>query len=385
MIKIPYGKQWISKEDVQAVTETLTGDFLTQGPAISKFEQAICERTGAKYCVAVCNGTAALHLAVRALDIPAGSEGITSPITFAASSNCMIYNGMRPAFADIEPKTYCIDPVEIEKKISKDTKLIVPVDLAGQPCSMKEIKAIAKKNNLAIVEDASHAIGSKYEDGSAVGSCTYSDMTTFSFHPVKTITTGEGGAITTNSPVLYEKLKLLRTHGITKDQNLLSQNPGPWYYEMIDLGFNYRITDIQAALGISQLQRLDSFIQRRREIVQRYNTAFSQLPHFTIPFEQPEVYSAWHLYIAQIDFNAINKTRVQVMSELESKGIGSQVHYIPVHFLPYYQKNYHTKSGDFPIAENYYERALSLPLYPKMNDEEVQEVIKAVTGIVAQI
>ncbi|MDP3014641.1 MAG: aminotransferase class I/II-fold pyridoxal phosphate-dependent enzyme, partial [Candidatus Subteraquimicrobiales bacterium] len=279
---IPYGKQWIDEDDIKAVEEVLKSDFLTQGPKIAEFEKAICRYTGAKYCVAAANGTAALHLAVLALEIKRGSEGITSPITFVASANALIYGGLRPIFADIDEKTYNIDPTEIKKRITLKTKVLIPVHFAGQSADMAEISKIAKSKDLLIIEDAAHAIGSRYADGAKIGSCGYSDMTTFSFHPVKTITTGEGGAITTNSGKLYKRLLLLRTHGITKDEKELSQTPGPWYYEMQALGYNYRLTDIQAALGISQLKKLDKFKFRRREIVEAYNKAFSSLPSITI-------------------------------------------------------------------------------------------------------
>lgn len=378
---ISYGKQWIENDDIDAVVDVLNGDYLTQGPKIEEFEKAICNYTGAKYCIAVSNGTAALHLAALALDIEKGKEGITSPNTFAASANCMVYAGIRPVFADIKKDTYNIDLEEIKKKATRDTKVIVAVNFAGQPADLQEIYLWAKKNGICIIEDAAHAIGSKYSDGSKVGSCKHSDLTTFSFHPVKTITTGEGGAITTNNEKLYKKLLLLRSHGITKDVNLLNQNPGPWYYEMQELGFNYRLTDIQAALGISQLKKLDNFVARRREIVAKYNIAFRKLNSCTIPFEKEGNYSAFHLYVLQIDFVKLGKSRKQVMEELAEKEIGTQVHYIPVHLQPYYRKKYGCKTGDYPVAESYYDQCLSLPLYPKMSDKEISYVIKSIKRI----
>ncbi len=375
---IPYGRQWIYEDDINEVIKVLKSDFLTQGPKVWEFEKAICDYTGAKYCVAVSSGTAALHLAVASLGIDKGTEGITSPNTFVASANCLIYNGLIPVFADIDDRTYNIDIKEIKKKINKNTKVIIPVDFAGQPADMKEIYELARTNNLFVIEDASHAIGSRYEDGNFVGSCKYSDITVFSFHPVKTITTGEGGAITTNSNELYEKLQLLRTHGIIKEEKYLRENPGPWYYEMQELGFNYRLTDIQATLGKSQLNKLNFFVERRRDIVRKYNEAFKNIDFLTTPYEKEGVYSAFHLYVLQIDLKKIGKTRKKVMKELMSKNIVTQVHYIPVHTHPYYQKNFGYKWGDYPVTESYYKKALSIPLYPKMTDEDNNYVIGGV-------
>jgi UDP-4-amino-4,6-dideoxy-N-acetyl-beta-L-altrosamine transaminase len=378
---IPYGKQWLDSNDKKAVLDVLNSDFLTQGPKVEEFEKAICRYTGAKFCVAVSNGTAALHLAVLALDIPDGSEGITTPITFVASANCLLYNNIKPVFADIDPQTYNINPDEIKRNINRKTKVIVAVDFAGQPAEMKKIYQITKHNKLFIIEDAAHAIGSKYPDGAKVGSCKYSDMTTFSFHPVKTITTGEGGAITTNNRKLYEKLLILRTHGITKDSDKLSVNPGPWYYEMQELGFNYRLTDIQAALGISQLKKLDNFVKIRRNIVIKYNDAYQVLENITVPYEKPNNLSAFHLYVLLIDYKKLGKSRKQVMDALKNRGIGTQAHYIPVHLQPYYKKHFKFKSGDYPVAESYYSNCLSLPLFPKMTNSDINRVIKEVKNV----
>lgn len=374
---IPYGKQWINDDDIQAVVDVLKSDYLTQGPKIKEFEDKICSITSAQYCVVVANGTAALHLSVAALNLEKGREGITSPNTFASSANCMLYNNLIPRFADIEPSTYNIDYQYILDLINNKTKLIIPVHFAGQPADMLKISQIAKKNNLRVIEDAAHAIGSQYADGSYVGNCKYSDLTTFSFHPVKTITCGEGGAITTNSKELYERLLMLRTHGITKDENKLSQNPGPWYYEMQDLGFNYRLTDIQASLGLSQLNRLKEYKERRREIVEKYNKSFKDIEWLKIPHESDGISSCFHLYVLQFDFDKIGKTRKEVMNILSSKNIGTQVHYIPVNHLPY-----HSKNNDFcSNNEYYYSQCLSIPLYPKMSKKDINYVIKSIIGL----
>ena len=375
---IPYGRQLIEDDDIAAVVATLKSDFLTQGPKIVEFEQAICNYTGAKYCVAVSNGTAALHIAVAALDLPQGSEGITSTNTFTASANSMAFCNVKPVFADIDPVSFNISPVSVESKITKKTRLLTPVHFAGQPVEIEKLSGIAKSHGLRVIEDAAHAIGSSYRDGGKVGNCNFSDMTIFSFHPVKTITTAEGGAVTTNDPDLYQRLLFFRSHGITKDPAILEQNPGPWYYEMHELGFNYRITDMQAALGITQLKKLDRFCACRREIVKTYNNEFKNLPWLKTPVEAEGVQSCFHLYVVQIDFNAIGKTRMELMKELLSKGVGSQVHYIPVHTQPWYKKTYGYKLGDYPVAEKYYEKCLSLPLYPGMTDTDVKTVIAAI-------
>ena len=379
---IGYGHQYIDDSDIEAVVNVLKSDYLTQGPSVTAFEKKICEITGAKYCVSVSNATAGLHIAVAALELGEGAEGITTPNTFLASSNCMVYNNVKPVFADIDPVSYNIDPKEIEKHISAKTKLLIPVHFAGLPCDMKKINTIAKKNNLHVIEDAAHAIGSQYADGSYVGNCKYSDMTVFSFHPVKTITTGEGGAVTTNSDELYQKLLMLRSHGVTKDEGVLTKNPGPWYYEMQSLGFNYRMTDMQAALGVSQLNKLDFFKKRRREVIAMYNKAFADMRYLKTPYEPENVCSCFHLYVTQIDFESLGKSRVQVMQELRDKGIGTQVHYIPVPTQPYYKNTFGYKDGDYPVAEKYYEQELSLPLYPDLSDDDVNTVIKAVKEVI---
>lgn len=379
---IPYGQQFIDQDDIDAVVRVLKGTHLTQGQSIPDFEQAICKSTGAEYCVAVANGTAALHIAVAALNLPPGSEGITSPITFVATSNSMLYSGIKPIFADIDPLSYCLAPEEVEKQITPQTKLIMPVHFAGQTCDMKAINKIAKQHDCYLIEDAAHAVGSNYADGSKVGSCRYSDMTIFSFHPVKTITTGEGGAVTTNNKALYEKLCALRSHGIISDPAKMTQCPRPAFHEMHSLGFNYRMTDIQAALGLSQLQKLERFKAARRRIVELYNNELAGIDGLILPFERNNLDSCFHLYVVKIDFSRLGKDRGKVMEELRTKGILTQVHYTPVHTQPYYQNKFGYKWGDYPQAEAYYEQCLSIPLYPAMTDGDIQTVIKAIKDIV---
>ena len=373
---IPYGRQCIEQDDIDAVVEVLRSDYVTTGPAVTDFEKAVAEYTGAKYAVAVANGTAALHVACLAAGLTEGDEVITTPITFAASANCALYCGATPVFADIEADTYNIDPVEIEKKITERTKAIIAVHFTGQPCKMDEIHAIAKKHNLLVIEDAAHALGADYK-GKKIGSI--SDMTTFSFHPVKHITTGEGGMITTNSKELYERLILFRSHGITRNEEMLTKNEGGWYYEQLDLGYNYRITDIQCALGISQMKKLDRFVARRREIAARYDKAFAEVEQIITPKQEEGCNNSWHLYVIQVT----GQERKEVFDQLRAKNIGVNVHYIPVYKHPYYQQNGYSevccKNG-----EQYYERAISLPMYPLLSAEEQDYVIEAVKEIVEE-
>jgi UDP-4-amino-4,6-dideoxy-N-acetyl-beta-L-altrosamine transaminase len=365
------------------VEDVLKSNFLVQGPCVAKFEKAICDYTGAKYCVAVSSGTAALHVAVLALGVAPGDEGITTPNTFVATSNALIYGGLVPIFADIDERTFCLNPKEIKKKITAKTKVIIPVDFAGQPAEMEQIYSLARRKKIFVIEDAAHAIGSKYANGSRVGSCTYSDLTIFSFHPVKTITTGEGGCVTTNSKKLFERLILLRDNGITKNSKKLSQNPGPWYYEMQNLGFNYRLSDFKAALGLSQLKKLNGFVKRRHQIAKRYNKAFQDLSNLTVPFQQGKVESAIHIYVTQIDFEKMKTTRKEFMGELKKRGVGSQVHYIPVYRQPYYKKNFGSQKAKFPVCEKYYKSALTLPLFPRMSERDVDHVIKTILEMVS--
>ncbi len=379
---IGYAGQMIDGEDIEAVAEVLRSDYLSQGPKIEEFEKKLADFTEARFCVAVSSGSAALHMAVKALDLPEGIRGITSPITFAATANALIHNRISLDFADIDSRTYCLSPAAFENKIDGNLKVVIPVHFAGQPAEMPAIFETARKNGIFIVEDAAHALGSRFADGLPVGACSYSHMTIFSFQPLKTITTGEGGGITTNDPEIYARLLQSRNHGIVKDEakfkDYRPEVHGPWYHEIQSLGFNYRMTDFQAALGISQLKKIDRFIARRRAIVRSYNQAFENLEWMTVPFEKPEIHSAFHLYVVKIDFKKIRKSRTQVMKELKARGVGTQVHYIPLHLQIYYRENFNFKEGDFPVAEHYYSQCLSLPLKVGMNDDEVGRVIEAV-------
>lgn len=376
---LPYGLHWIDEDDIQEVLKVLKSDWITQGPKVKEFEEKLANYCGAKYAVAVSSGTAALHLACLALGVKPGDEVITSPITFLATSNSVLYCGGKPVFVDIDEKTYNIDVNKIEKNINKNTKGIIPVHFAGQPCDLDRIREIANKYNLWVIEDTAHALGAEYK-GKKIGS--FSDLTIFSFHPVKAITTGEGGAITTNNKVLYEKLLMLRTHGVTKDNSKFKMQNAKlkgvqWYYEMQELGYNYRITDFQCALGISQLKKLHKFIKRRREIVQIYNEAFKNVKEITTPCEKPNVKSAYHLYVLQIDFKKICKTRRQLFDYMRENNILLQVHYIPVYLQPYYQQLGY-KKGICPKAEDFYQREISLPLYPSMRNTDVKYVINTI-------
>ncbi|MFA5074981.1 MAG: UDP-4-amino-4,6-dideoxy-N-acetyl-beta-L-altrosamine transaminase [Candidatus Babeliales bacterium] len=378
-----YGKQSISIRDIWAVIKTLRSPWLTQGPKIKEFEKAICDYTGAKYCVALSNATVALHVSLLALNIKIDSEVITSPNTFVASANAILYVGGTVKFADIEKDTANIDPEEIKKQITKNTKAIIPVHFAGQSCDMEKIYGIAKQHNLFIIEDAAHAIGSLYKNHK-VGSCKFCDMTIFSFHPVKTITTAEGGAITTNNKNLYEKLLLLRTHGITKNsekfQDKSIENHGPWYYEQHLLGYNFRLSDIHAALGISQLKRLDKFKEKRKKIVGIYKQEFSGDPRFEFLEEKEFSDAAFHLCPLLINFEKIKITKKELFAKLQEYNINLQVHYIPVHTQPYY-KNIGFKIGDYPVAEKFYDQEISLPLYPDLSYKDVKKIIKIIKDL----
>lgn len=378
MKTIPYGHQWLDKNDIKEVVKALASDWLTQGPMVKEFERKLCDYTGTKYAVAVSSGTAALHLACLAAGLKPGSEVITTPLTFLATANSILYCGARPVFADIQFDTLNIDPEEITKKINKKTKGIIPVHFAGHPCDSERISAIANKHGLIVIEDAAHALGAQYKN-TRVGSCRYCDMTIFSFHPIKSITTGEGGMVLTNNKKYYEKIILLRSHGVTRERkSLTDQGNGDWYYEMQQLGFNYRITDFQCALGVSQLEKLDNFIARRRSIAKKYNEAFKSEKDIIIPVEEKGAKSSWHIYPIRI---SPAFARDDVFRKLSQKGIGVNVHYIPVHLQPYYRDTFGYKVGDFPVAEEYYRRTLTLPLFPGMTLADVKYVINNLKNI----
>lgn len=379
MKAIPYGHQHITDEDIQAVIETLKSDYLTQGPKIIEFEQAFARYVGAKYAVAVSNATAGLHLAATALQVRSGDKVIVTPITFAASANCIRYcNGM-VVFCDIDPDTYLMDIKKLRRLLETNPpstfKGIVPVDFAGYPHQMEEFRQLADEYGLWILEDACHAPGGYFIDSNGekqfCGNGKFADVTVFSFHPVKHIATGEGGMVTTNDKELFDRLSLLRTHGITKNPACLHENHGEWYYEMQELGYNYRLTDFQAALGLSQLKRADEGLKRRQKIAVRYNEAFKRIADIQTPYASPDVFHAYHLYIIQVP------DRLDLYNYLHENGIYAQVHYIPLHLMPYYREQ-GNKPGDLPVAEKYYSRCLSLPMFPTLTDEEQEYVIKKI-------
>ena len=375
-----YGRQCIEQDDVDAVTATLLSDYITCGPKGQELEQALCEITHAKYAVAVSNGTAALHLAALAAGFGEGDEVIVSSITFAASANCVLYCGAKPVFADINPQTYNLDPESVRKLITPKTKGIVAVDFTGQAVELDEIRAICREHNLLLIEDAAHAIGTKYK-GQPVGSIA--DMTCFSFHPVKTITSGEGGAITTNDEQLYHKLMRLRTHGITRNQEEMGHpTDAKWYNEQVELGYNYRLTDFQAALLISQLRKLPRFSARRRELVEKYDKAFSDMPEIIVQKEILESDTTRHLYILRLNLELLTCDRRQFFDALYAENTCPQVHYMPVYYHSYYEKLGYQR-GICPNAEKYYEEVMSIPLYYSLTDEEAEDVIRAVKKVVA--
>lgn len=372
---LSYGQQWIDEEDIQSVIKALKSPFITQGPKIEEFEKKVADYVGTRYAVAFANGTAALHGACFAAGVGEGDEAITTPITFAASANSVLYGGGKPVFVDIDERTYNIDSIKVEKAITPRTKAIIPVDFTGQPVDIDVIRQIADNYNLVIIEDGAHSLGAVYK-GKKVGHLA--DMTMFSFHPVKHITTAEGGMIVTNSTEYAEKLRLFRSHGIINYD--LSKDEGPWYHEMVELGYNYRMTDLQAALGISQMKKLNMFVQKRREIATLYNQAFSKLEGVRIPYQLEGTNSSWHLYMLSLDLDKFSVGRREIFEALRAENIGVHVHYIPVYLHPYYQQLGY-KKGLCPIAENWYETALTIPLFPRMVHEDINSVIDGVKKV----
>ena len=391
--KIYYGHQWIDDDDIKAVEDVMRGEYLTCGPTVTELEKRLCEVTGAKYAVAVANGTAALHCAMIAAGMGEGDEVITTPLTFAASVNCAVYVGAKPVFADVDPDTYNIDPDSIEAHITDKTRAVVAVDYTGQAVEHDRIREICDRHGLVYVTDAAHAIGTRYlscrnadqsGDGVWMDEGSIADMTCFSFHPVKTVTSGEGGAVTTNDPELYKKLRLSSQHGIVRDEAEFKfpDDDGSWHYEMQALGFNYRLTDMQSALLISQLNKLKSFSDRRKEIVRKYDEAFRDVPGIIVQKEIPESDTTRHLYIIRIDSDRLKCTRREFFDALSAENVQCQVHYIPVYYFPFYEKMGY-KRGLCPVAEKIYEGIISIPLYPKMTDEDVDSVITAVKKLAA--
>jgi UDP-4-amino-4,6-dideoxy-N-acetyl-beta-L-altrosamine transaminase len=382
---IPYGRQDIDRADIQSVLDVLQSDWLTQGPAIDRFERSVADCCGVKYAVAVTSATAALHIACLSLDLGDGDWLWTSPNTFVASANCGLYCGAKVDFVDIDPRTYNLSADELAQKLAHAEqqgclpKVLIPVHFAGQSCEMDKIAALSAQYGFKVIEDASHAIGGKYRDR-PIGCCEFSDLAVFSFHPVKIITTGEGGMVLTNRQDLYEKLIRLRSHGITRNPDLMQgESHGAWYYQQLELGFNYRMTDLQAALGSSQMQRLDEFVTKRRFLAQRYHQLLQDLP-VTLPWQHSETNSSWHLYVIRLNLEKIDKTHHQVFEELREQQIGVNLHYIPVHIQPYYQ-NLGFNLGDFPVAEHYYREAISIPLYYGLTEIEQDRVIKILREI----
>lgn len=382
---IPYGRQDINQEDIDAVIQVLQSDWLTQGPTIEQFEKKVAEYCGAKYAVSVNSATSALHIACMAAGLGQEDALWTSPNTFVASANCARYCGAGVDFVDIDFRTYNMSVDKLEQKLihakreGRLPKVVIPVHFSGQSCEMDKISMLAKEYSFTVIEDASHAIGGSYKS-KKVGSCTFSDMTVFSFHPVKIVTTAEGGMVLTNSLELYEKLIQFRSHGITRNPGLMTEEMhGPWYYQQISLGYNYRMTDIQAALGCSQLERLDEFVTRRQVIAEKYNHALQNLP-LVLPWQHPDTYSAYHLYVICLEEDRLRKTHKQVFEELRQAGIGVNLHYIPVHTQPYYVQ-FGFQWGDFPVSEYYYSTAISIPMYAAMTEEQQDVVIKTLTEV----
>ena len=377
---IPYGKQFIDEDDIRAVIEVLRSDWLTTGPKVAEFEQAVADYVGAKYAVAVSSGTAALHCAMYAIGIGNGDEVIVPPMTFAATANCVVFQGGTPDFADVDPGTLLLDPAKVEEKITEKTKAIIGVDYAGQPSDWDRLREIADRYKLRLVADGCHALGAEYK-GKRVG--TLADLTAFSFHPVKHITTGEGGMITTDNADYANRMRIFRNHGITTDHHQ-REKQASWFYEMTDLGYNYRITDFQCAFGISQLQKLPKFLERRRKIAKHYDEAFASTPEITPLAVNTNVLHAYHLYVLKIDFKALGIDKTALFTSLREKGIAINVHYIPVHLHPFYRKKLHTETGLCPVAEAAYEQIISLPMFPGMSDEDVGEVTERLKNVILE-
>ena len=382
---IPYGRQHISDDDIEAVIDVLKSDFLTQGPQVPEFEKSLTAHVGAKYALAMNSATSALHVACLALGLGKGDRLWTSPVTFVASANAGLYCGAIVDFVDIDPTTYNMCPTQLEIKLRQAEvegnlpKVLIPVHLSGQSCDMRAIRQLCVKYGVKIIEDGSHAIGGRYLE-EPIGNCAYSDITVFSFHPVKIVTTGEGGAVLTNDAQLAERVAMYRSHGITRDPSQMTEIPhGSWYYEQVALGYNYRMTDIQAALGVSQMQRLDHFVSKRHEIAGRYNRLLENLP-VTLPRQLGGTYSAFHLYIIRLQLNGVKKTHKQIFEGFREKGIGVNLHYIPVHLQPYYA-SLGFNQGDFPEAEKYYSEAISLPIHPRLSREQQDIVIETLTSL----
>lgn len=377
---IPYARQYIDQDDIDAVVEALKSDYLTTGPKIAEFEEKFAGYVGAKYAVSVTSGTAALHAAAYAAGISEGDEVITTPLTFAASANCVLYNGGKVVFCDIDEKTYNIDVNKLESLITPKTKAIIPVHYTGQPCDNDEIYRIARKHGLVVIEDAAHALGAEYKGKKIGREC---DMAEYSFHPVKHITTGEGGMIVTNDEEYYQKLSMFRTHGITRDPEAMPRNDGAWFYEQHLLGYNYRMTDIQAALGISQLSKIEKFVERRRQIAAMYNEAFRDIEEIITPYQLEGTNSSWHLYVIQLA-GKLQDRRRYVFDELRKRNIGVNVHYIPVYYHPYY-RNLGYEKGLCPVAERLYERIISIPMYYFLKDDEAEYVVNGVKEVIEKV
>lgn len=378
---LPYGRQSIDEDDVQAVVETLRSDWLTTGPKVAEFEEAFAAYVGARYAVSFSSGTAALHGAAFAAGIEAGDEAITSPLTFAATANCILYQGGKPVFADVSPDTLNLDPTRAEAQITPRTKAILPVDYAGHPSDLNSFLEIAERHGLVVIEDACHSLGAEYR-GRRAGNIAH--MTVFSFHPVKHLTTGEGGMVTTNDPQYADVLRKFRNHGISSSARD-RQRKGQWHYEMVLLGFNYRLTDIACALGLRQLSKLDANLNRRREIASSYTRAFTEIPGIDVPQVRPEVQPAWHLYPIRVNATELGASRAEIFRALRAENIGVNVHYIPVHLHPYYKQCFGYRGGEYPVSESAYDSLISLPMFHGMTDRDVDDVITAVRKVASSM